>query len=163
TDEEAAKLIDVDRLQKDAIRRAEQAGIIFIDEIDKVAGREGGGHGPDVSREGVQRDLLPIVEGSTVSTKYGPLKTDHVLFIAALVSAASAANAADKSPKAMTLAFVLLPQVKLPAGKDIERAFETFAVSGQRLRFRPSTNRSKAGGKPGDVQVLEFDLGAGGT
>jgi ATP-dependent HslUV protease ATP-binding subunit HslU len=83
TDEEAAKLIDTDRLQKDAIRRAEQAGIIFIDEIDKVVGREGGGHGPDVSREGVQRDLLPIVEGSTVSTKYGPLKTDHVLFVAA--------------------------------------------------------------------------------
>jgi ATP-dependent HslUV protease ATP-binding subunit HslU len=83
TDEEAAKLVDMERLQKDAIRRAEQAGIIFIDEIDKVAGREGGGHGPDVSREGVQRDLLPIVEGSTVSTKYGPLKTDHVLFIAA--------------------------------------------------------------------------------
>jgi ATP-dependent HslUV protease ATP-binding subunit HslU len=83
TEEEANKLIDVERLQKDAIRRAEQSGIIFIDEIDKVAGREGGGHGPDVSREGVQRDLLPIVEGSTVSTKYGPLKTDHVLFIAA--------------------------------------------------------------------------------
>jgi ATP-dependent HslUV protease ATP-binding subunit HslU len=83
TEEEAAKLIDMERLTKDAIRRAEQAGIIFIDEIDKVAGREGGGHGPDVSREGVQRDLLPIVEGSTVSTKYGPLKTDHVLFIAA--------------------------------------------------------------------------------
>ncbi|MES1204829.1 MAG: ATP-dependent protease ATPase subunit HslU [Pseudomonadota bacterium] len=85
TEEEAAKLIDVDRLTKEAIRRAEEAGIIFIDEIDKVAGREGGGHGggPDVSREGVQRDLLPIVEGSTVSTKYGPLKTDHVLFIAA--------------------------------------------------------------------------------
>jgi ATP-dependent HslUV protease ATP-binding subunit HslU len=82
-DEEANKLIDVERLQKDAIRRAEQSGIIFIDEIDKVAGREGGGQGPDVSREGVQRDLLPIVEGSTVSTKYGPLKTDHVLFIAA--------------------------------------------------------------------------------
>ncbi|HVU51808.1 MAG TPA: ATP-dependent protease ATPase subunit HslU [Polyangia bacterium] len=82
TEEEAAKLIDADRLQKDALRRAEQAGIIFIDEIDKVAGREGG-HGPDVSREGVQRDLLPIVEGSTVSTKYGALKTDHVLFIAA--------------------------------------------------------------------------------
>ncbi len=84
TEEEAAKLIDVDKLTKEAIRRAEEAGIIFIDEIDKVAGREGGGHGgPDVSREGVQRDLLPIIEGSTVSTKYGPLKTDHVLFIAA--------------------------------------------------------------------------------
>ena len=83
TEEEAAKLIDMERVTKEAIRRAEQDGIIFIDELDKVAGREGGGHGPDVSREGVQRDLLPIVEGSTVSTKYGPLKTDHVLFIAA--------------------------------------------------------------------------------
>ncbi len=83
TEEEAGKLLDMDRITKEAIRRAEQAGIIFIDEIDKIAGREQGGHGPDVSREGVQRDLLPIVEGSTVSTKYGPLKTDHVLFIAA--------------------------------------------------------------------------------
>jgi ATP-dependent HslUV protease ATP-binding subunit HslU len=86
-DEEAAKRIDTDKLTKEALRRAEEAGIIFIDEIDKVVGREGGGGGggagPDVSREGVQRDLLPIVEGSTVSTKYGPLKTDHVLFIAA--------------------------------------------------------------------------------
>jgi ATP-dependent HslUV protease ATP-binding subunit HslU len=82
-EEEAGKLIDMERVTKEAIRRAEQAGIIFIDELDKVAGRESGGHGPDVSREGVQRDLLPIVEGSTVSTKYGPLKTDHVLFIAA--------------------------------------------------------------------------------
>jgi ATP-dependent HslUV protease ATP-binding subunit HslU len=83
TEEEAGKLVDMERVTKDAIRRAEQSGIIFIDELDKVAGRESGGHGPDVSREGVQRDLLPIVEGSTVSTKYGPLKTDHVLFIAA--------------------------------------------------------------------------------
>src|SRR4051812_34418454 len=83
TEEEGAKLIDMERVTKEAIRRAEQAGIIFIDELDKVAGREGGGGGPDVSREGVQRDLLPIVEGSTVSTKYGPLKTDHVLFVAA--------------------------------------------------------------------------------
>jgi ATP-dependent HslUV protease ATP-binding subunit HslU len=83
TDEELGKLIDVERINKEAIRRAEQDGIIFIDELDKVAGREGGGHGPDVSREGVQRDLLPIVEGSAVSTKYGTLKTDHVLFIAA--------------------------------------------------------------------------------
>ncbi len=83
TDEEVGKLIDMDWVTKEAVRRAEQDGIIFIDELDKVAGRESGGHGPDVSREGVQRDLLPIVEGSTVSTKYGPLKTDHVLFIAA--------------------------------------------------------------------------------
>ncbi len=83
TEEEVGKLIDMERITKEAIRRAEQDGIIFIDELDKVAGREAGGHGPDVSREGVQRDLLPIVEGSTVSTKYGPLKTDHVLFIAA--------------------------------------------------------------------------------
>jgi ATP-dependent HslUV protease ATP-binding subunit HslU len=82
-EEEAGKLLDMDRIAKEAIKRAEESGIIFIDEIDKIAGREGGGRGPDVSREGVQRDLLPIVEGSTISTKYGPVKTDHVLFIAA--------------------------------------------------------------------------------
>jgi len=81
TQEEAARLIDMDAATKDAIRRVEQSGIVFIDEIDKIAGREGV-HGPDVSREGVQRDLLPIVEGSTVSTKHGPVRTDHVLFIA---------------------------------------------------------------------------------
>ncbi|NWL86380.1 MULTISPECIES: ATP-dependent protease ATPase subunit HslU [unclassified Paenibacillus] len=82
TQEEAAKLIDHDDLTQEAIRRAEQSGIIFIDEIDKVASR-GQGSGPDVSREGVQRDILPIVEGSTIMTKYGPVKTDYVLFIAA--------------------------------------------------------------------------------
>ena len=79
--EEAAKLIDMDKVVKEALQRVEQSGIVFLDEIDKIAGRET--HGPDVSREGVQRDLLPIVEGSTVTTKYGPVKTDHVLFIAA--------------------------------------------------------------------------------
>lgn len=82
TQEEAQKLIDMDKVIKEAINRVEQSGIIFIDEIDKIAGRESG-HGPDVSREGVQRDLLPIVEGSTVSTKYGAVRTDHILFIAA--------------------------------------------------------------------------------
>jgi ATP-dependent HslUV protease ATP-binding subunit HslU len=82
-DQEAGKLVDMDRVQRDAVTRAEQSGIIFLDEIDKVAGRQGPTGGPDVSREGVQRDLLPIVEGSTVSTKYGSVKTDHVLFIAA--------------------------------------------------------------------------------
>jgi len=80
--EEEQKLIDMDSVATTAVDRVEQAGIIFIDEIDKIAGREGS-HGPDVSREGVQRDILPIVEGTTVNTKYGLVKTDHVLFIAA--------------------------------------------------------------------------------
>jgi ATP-dependent HslUV protease ATP-binding subunit HslU len=80
--EEATKLIDMDAVKREALRRAAENGIIFIDEIDKVAGREGS-RGPDVSREGVQRDILPIVEGSTVTTKHGPIATDHILFIAA--------------------------------------------------------------------------------
>jgi ATP-dependent HslUV protease ATP-binding subunit HslU len=80
--EEEQKLIDMDAIARAAVERVQEAGIIFLDEIDKVAGREGG-HGPDVSREGVQRDILPIVEGTTVNTKYGMVKTDHILFIAA--------------------------------------------------------------------------------
>jgi ATP-dependent HslUV protease ATP-binding subunit HslU len=80
--EEEQKLIDMDSVARTAVERVEQSGIIFIDEIDKIAGREGG-HGPDVSREGVQRDILPIVEGTTVNTKYGMVRTDHILFIAA--------------------------------------------------------------------------------
>ena len=84
--EEQTKLVDMESVGRDAVRRVEQAGIIFIDEIDKIASRDamgGGGHGPDVSREGVQRDILPIVEGTTVNTKHGLVKTDHILFIAA--------------------------------------------------------------------------------
>jgi ATP-dependent HslUV protease ATP-binding subunit HslU len=80
--EEEQKLIDMDSVARAAVERAQEAGIIFIDEIDKVSGRESG-HGPDVSREGVQRDILPIVEGTTVNTKYGMVRTDHILFIAA--------------------------------------------------------------------------------
>jgi len=80
--EEEQKLIDMEMVARAAVDRVQQAGIIFIDEIDKVAGREGG-QGPDVSREGVQRDILPIVEGTTVNTKYGMVRTDHILFIAA--------------------------------------------------------------------------------
>ena len=82
TQEEEQKLVDMESVARAAVDRVQQAGIIFIDEIDKVAGREGG-HGPDVSREGVQRDILPIVEGTTVNSKYGMVKTDHILFIAA--------------------------------------------------------------------------------
>jgi ATP-dependent HslUV protease ATP-binding subunit HslU len=82
TQEEGQKLIDMDAVSRLALQRVENAGIIFLDEIDKIAGREGA-QGPDVSREGVQRDILPIVEGTTVNTKYGMVKTDHILFIAA--------------------------------------------------------------------------------
>ena len=83
TKEEMERLVDMDKVMKEALRRTEESGIIFLDEIDKIASRNGAGsHGPEVSREGVQRDLLPIVEGSTVSTKYGMVKTDHILFIA---------------------------------------------------------------------------------
>ncbi|MFA6344898.1 MAG: ATP-dependent protease ATPase subunit HslU [Syntrophales bacterium] len=82
TDEEAQRLVDMDKVTRAAVERVEQSGIIFLDEIDKIVGGDGA-HGPDVSREGVQRDLLPIVEGSTVNTRYGMVKTDHILFIAA--------------------------------------------------------------------------------
>ncbi len=82
TQEEAQRLVDMDKVVSVAIEKVEQSGIIFLDEIDKIVGKDGG-HGPDISREGVQRDLLPIVEGSTINSKYGPVRTDHILFIAA--------------------------------------------------------------------------------
>jgi ATP-dependent HslUV protease ATP-binding subunit HslU len=82
--EEQSKLLDMESVSRTAVQRVEQAGIIFVDEIDKIASRDGsGGHGPDVSREGVQRDILPIVEGTTVNTKHGMVRTEHILFIAA--------------------------------------------------------------------------------
>ncbi|MGA1599627.1 MAG: ATP-dependent protease ATPase subunit HslU [bacterium] len=81
--EEVSKLIDMEEVTREAVRRVEQSGIIFLDEVDKIAARRGAFGGPDISREGVQRDLLPIVEGSTVNTKYGPIRTEHILFIAA--------------------------------------------------------------------------------
>lgn len=82
TKEEMERLVDMDMVMKEALRRTEESGIIFLDEIDKIVSKSSGGHGPEVSREGVQRDLLPIVEGSTVTTKHGMVKTDHILFIA---------------------------------------------------------------------------------
>ena len=97
TQEEAAKLVDMEEVTESALRIAEHSGIVFLDEIDKVAVRGGNTSGPDVSREGVQRDILPIVEGCTVMTKYGPLKTDHVLFIAA--GAFHTAKPADLIPE----------------------------------------------------------------
>ena len=97
-DEEASKLIDSEKVVREAVTRVENSGIVFIDEIDKVSSRGGGGAGgPDVSREGVQRDLLPVVEGSTVSTKYGPVATDHILFIAS--GAFSVAKPSDLIPE----------------------------------------------------------------
>ena len=81
--EEVGKLIDMEEVSREAVKRVEQSGIIFLDEVDKIASRRSHSQGPDISREGVQRDMLPIVEGSTVNTKYGPVQTDHILFIAA--------------------------------------------------------------------------------
>jgi ATP-dependent HslUV protease ATP-binding subunit HslU len=95
--EEADKLVDQQNVAREAIERVEQSGIVFLDEIDKIAGRQQASHGPDVSREGVQRDLLPIVEGTTVNTKYGMVKTDHILFIAA--GAFHVAKPADLIPE----------------------------------------------------------------
>ncbi|MBW2636552.1 MAG: ATP-dependent protease ATPase subunit HslU, partial [Deltaproteobacteria bacterium] len=95
-EEEAQRLVDMDKVTKTAVERVEQSGIIFLDEIDKIVGSDSS-HGPDVSREGVQRDLLPIVEGSTVNTKYGMVKTDHILFIAA--GAFSMAKPSDRFPE----------------------------------------------------------------
>lgn len=115
--EEADKLIDQDAVQDEAIRRAEQDGIVFIDEIDKIAGRRGGS-GPDVSREGVQRDILPIVEGSTVNTKYGPVKTDYMLFIAA--GAFHVAKVSDLIPE-LQGRFPVHVQLKSLTREDFQR------------------------------------------
>ncbi len=115
--EEADKLIDQDAVQEEAIRRAEQDGIAFIDEIDKIAGRRGGS-GPDVSREGVQRDILPIVEGSTVNTKYGPVKTDYMLFIAA--GAFHVAKVSDLIPE-LQGRFPVHVQLKSLTREDFQR------------------------------------------
>ena len=115
--EEADKLIDQDAVQEEAIRRAEQDGIVFIDEIDKIAGRRGGS-GPDVSREGVQRDILPIVEGSTVNTKYGVVKTDYMLFIAA--GAFHVAKVSDLIPE-LQGRFPVHVQLKSLTREDFQR------------------------------------------
>ncbi|MBK6846653.1 MAG: ATP-dependent protease ATPase subunit HslU [Proteobacteria bacterium] len=162
-DEEASKLIDGDQVVKEAIARVENAGLVFVDEIDKVAARQGGGGGgPDVSREGVQRDLLPVVEGSTVSTKYGPVRTDHILFIAS--GAFTVAKPSDLIPelqgrfpirvelKALTEAdFVriltepknalCMQYVALLAAEQVELVFQPDAVA-EVARIAAEVNRS---------------------
>ena len=115
--EESDKLIDMDEVHEEAIRRAEQNGIVFIDEIDKIAGHRAGS-GPDVSREGVQRDILPIVEGSTVNTKYGPVKTDFMLFIAA--GAFHVAKVSDLIPE-LQGRFPVHVQLKSLTREDFQR------------------------------------------
>ena len=116
-DEECDKLIDMDNVTEEAIQRAEQHGIVFIDEIDKIAGHRAGS-GPDVSREGVQRDILPIVEGSTVNTKYGPVKTDYMLFIAA--GAFHVAKVSDLIPE-LQGRFPVHVQLKSLTREDFQR------------------------------------------
>ena len=118
TDQEIERLIDQDQITREAISRAENAGIVFLDEIDKIAARSEGRHGPDVSREGVQRDLLPIVEGSTVTTKYGVVRTDHVLFIAA--GAFHIAKPSDLIPE-LQGRFPIRVELEALTGEDFER------------------------------------------
>jgi ATP-dependent HslUV protease ATP-binding subunit HslU len=117
TEEEAEKLVDMDKVIREAIERVEQSGIVFIDEIDKVAGRESG-HGPDVSREGVQRDLLPLVEGTMVTTKYGVVHTDHILFFAA--GAFNVTRPADLIPE-LQGRFPIRVDVEPLRSEDLER------------------------------------------
>ena len=143
--EEAQKLVDVDEAVAQAVQRVENAGIIFLDELDKVAGREGG-HGPDVSREGVQRDLLPIVEGSAVTTTYGSVRTDHILFIAA--GAVHVAKPSDLIPELQgrfPIRVELEPLTRAdfvrilsePENALVRQYTELLQTEGVRLRFSP--------------------------
>ena len=143
--DEAQKLVDQDEAVAQAVQRVENAGIVFLDELDKVAGREGG-HGPDVSREGVQRDLLPIVEGSAVATKYGSVRTDHILFIAA--GAFHVAKPADLIPELQgrfPIRVELEPLTRgdfvrilsEPENALVRQYTELLQTEGVRLRFTP--------------------------
>ena len=144
--EEAQKLVDMDEVVAQAVRRAEESGIVFLDELDKIAGREGA-HGPDVSREGVQRDLLPIVEGSAVTTKHGIVRTDHILFIAA--GAFHVAKPSDLIPE-LQGRFPIRVELD-PLGKDefvrilteprnalVKQYVALMATEGVRLDFAPA-------------------------
>ncbi len=150
--EEEGRLIDMDQVNRAATERVESSGIIFLDEIDKIAGREGS-HGPDVSREGVQRDILPIVEGTTVNTRYGMVRTDHILFIAA--GAFHVSKPSDLIPelqgrfpirvelKSLTVEDFLriLTEPKASLTKQYSALLET---EGVRLEFEPEALREMA-------------------
>jgi len=121
TEQEAERLIDSENVQREAVQRAENAGIVFLDEIDKIAAGSDARSGPDVSREGVQRDLLPIVEGSTVTTKYGAVRTDHILFIAA--GAFHTAKPSDMIPE-MQGRFPIRVELEPLSGDDFVRILQ---------------------------------------
>jgi len=145
--EEAARLVDSDRVRENAIERVEQGGIVFVDEIDKIAVGASGKHGPDVSREGVQRDLLPIVEGSTVQTKHGAVRTDHILFVAA--GAFHVAKPSDLIPE-LQGRFPIRVELASLSGEDFVRILTEpdnslvkqyqalLATEGVELRFAPN-------------------------
>ena len=145
TQEEESRLLDTDQITRAAVERVEDSGIVFLDEIDKIAGREGG-HGPDISREGVQRDILPIIEGTTVHTKYGMVATDHILFIAA--GAFHVSKPSDLIPElqgrfpirvelqALTVADFLRILTE-PRASMVQQAMALLETEGLKLEFAP--------------------------
>jgi ATP-dependent HslUV protease ATP-binding subunit HslU len=168
TQEEAAKLIDMEAVAEEAVKVAEYTGIVFLDEIDKVAVRNGSGGGADVSREGVQRDILPIVEGSTVMTKYGPVKTDHILFIAA--GAFHTAKPSDLIPE-LQGRFPIRVELKSLRKEDFEKILTEpqnallkqyealLATEGVTIEFRPDAI-SRVAELACDVNEQAEDIGA---
>jgi ATP-dependent HslUV protease ATP-binding subunit HslU len=150
--EEEQKLVDMDQVARIALERVEQSGIIFLDEIDKIAGRESG-HGPDVSREGVQRDILPIVEGTNVTTRYGMVRTDHILFIAA--GAFHVSKPSDLIPEIQGR-FPIRVEMRILSSEDFVRILQEprnalikqyvalLATEGIRLRFTSDAIREIA-------------------
>ena len=168
TQEEAAKLIDMDAVADEAVKVAEYTGIVFLDEIDKVAVRNGSGGGADVSREGVQRDILPIVEGSTVMTKYGPVKTDHILFIAA--GAFHTAKPSDLIPE-LQGRFPIRVELKSLRKEDFEKILTEpqnallkqyealLATEGVTIEFKPDAI-SRVAELACDVNEQAEDIGA---
>ena len=168
TQEEAAKLIDMDAVADEAVKVAEYTGIVFLDEIDKVAVRNGSGGGADVSREGVQRDILPIVEGSTVMTKYGPVKTDHILFIAA--GAFHTAKPSDLIPE-LQGRFPIRVELKSLRKEDFEKILTEpqnallkqyealLATEGVTIEFKPDAI-SRVSELACDVNEQAEDIGA---